>query len=532
MQGRLALVLHAHLPFVRHPEHERFYEEQWLFEAVAECYLPLLAHMSRWTAEGLNWRLALSLTPPLCAMLDDSLLQQRIRRYLQERVELAESEIERWHLVPPARLAAVACRDRFVEALMTWDGEGGKLLPAFRWHLEAGHLEILCCAATHAFLPFLLASPTFLKAQVELGVGEYRRHFGRLPQGIWLPECAYVPELAEVLAAAGLKWFPVEAHAFLYGRPTPLMATFRPVSLPNGLISFARDAASARQVWSRHEGYPGDPRYREFHQDIADHCEWGYVGRYLPGTENRVATGLKLHRVSGPGVEKDWYDRASALQAVQDHAAHFVAERIKACQEAKAWLACPPVIMAPFDAELFGHWWHEGPEFLDAVMRRLVASDSVAPATPGELWREKGSFETCEIAASTWGEAGYASVWLHPANGWIQPRLRVVEGRLVAALRGAKVASETPNAFQTRCLNQAAREVLLAQSSDWPFLLRMGTAGDYPAKRVSDHLEAAHQLLDASTCLGAPPGGYLEARERQYNLFPDLNAERLLGGES
>ena len=525
MPGQLALILHAHLPYVRHPDHGRFYEEQWLFEAVAESYLPLLGMMQGWMDDGLDWHLSLTMTPPLCAMLEDRLLRERIGNYLAERLELAESECLRWHLVPGARAAAEFARDRYRRLIASWGAAKGELIPWFRRYLNTGHLEILCCAATHAFLPFLSSDAATLGAQVELGVSEHRRHFGKQPNGIWLPECAYSPELDRALVQAGLQWFPVEAHAFRNASPIPRTATFRPVLLPSGPTAFSRDTASARQVWSRAGGYPGDPRYREFHRDIADDCDWEYVQRYLPGTENRVATGIKLHRVTGSSTEKAWYDRAQAMAATREHARHFVAERLATCEAAGSLINGTPFITAPYDAELFGHWWFEGPEFIDEVVRLCSSPDAgLQLATPRDFLAQAPSLETCQIAASTWGQEGYASVWLDPQNAWIQPRLRVLERRMREKVSDLNASLDAPPRGVVRCLNQAARELLLAQSSDWPFLLKMGTAGDYPARRVEEHLNAAEGLLES---LGSPSLLDLRlvtSREHQFPIFPEIDA--------
>ena len=525
MRGQLALILHAHLPYVRHPGHDRFYEEQWLFEAVAESYLPLLGLMRGWSEDGLDWRLSLTLTPPLCAMLEDRLLRSRIERYLMERAELAASDALRWHLVSGAREAAEFARDRYRTLLRWWDATGGELLPLFRQYSNSGHLEILCCSATHAFLPFLAQNTTALAAQIELGVAEHQRHFGRRPSGIWLPECAYAPDLDQALVQAGLEWFPVESHAFRNASPLPRAATFKPVVLPSGLAAFARDASSARQVWSRDCGYPGDPRYREFHRDIADDCDWEYVQRYLPGTENRVSTGIKLHRVTGRAGEKEWYDRGQALAATREHARHFVAERLATCEEAWPLIQDSPLITAPYDAELFGHWWFEGPEFIDEVVRSLTAPDSrLRMTTPSEYLSQSPRFERCQIAASTWGQEGYASVWLNSQNAWIQPRLRALEPRMCEMVSALAASRPVLPYGAVRCLNQAARELLLAQASDWPFLIKMETAGDYPTRRAEEHLTVANRLLDQVEQLIPFELDFVMEREKQYPIFPEIDA--------
>jgi 1,4-alpha-glucan branching enzyme len=249
------------------------------------------------------------------------------------------------------------------------------------------------------------------------------------------------------------------------------------------------------------------------------------VKRFLPGTENRVQTGLKLHRITGPSLEKDWYDRESALAAVQGHARHFVDSRIDQCEQAGSLLGFPPLVPMPYDAELFGHWWFEGPEFLDAVVRMTTQPESPLEwVLPSACLKYKESLHECIPAASSWGENGYLGVWLDPCNGWIQPRLRAAERLLFDA---AKTNGGHWDEVRNRFFNQAARELLLAQSSDWPFLIRMGTASAYAARRVEDHLGAVRSLVKGVDAIGPVEMAFLETRERQFNLFPELDAKEL-----
>ncbi len=524
MPGRLALVLHAHLPYVRHPEHARFYEESWFYEAVAESYLPQLAAMAGWTRDAVPWRLTLTLTPTLCAMLADPLLRDRCEGYLADRVELAIKETERHLLQPEMQAVAEFYRHRFARLLAQWQVLGGDLLGAFRRHQDSGNLEILTCAATHALLPLWLDAPSALRAQLSTAVADYRRHFGRIPESLWLPECAWDPGLDPFLAEAGLRRCVLETHGLLHGVPRPRCATFAPIITPAGLAAFGRDPGSARQVWSRHGGYPGDPRYREFHHDLAHDAEWDYVRPHLPGVEQRVFTGLKYRRVTGGDGPKQPYDRPAALAAVAEHALHFVAERVRTATAAAEMMTDrPPLVVAPFDAELFGHWWFEGPEFLDAVVRVLAAEESgLSLTTLGGFLREFPAQQAAMPARSSWGEGGHLGVWLDETNAWMLGPLRAATRDMIA-LAGAWQARSV-DAVTQRALTQAGRELLLAQSSDWPFLLKMATAGDYPARRFRGHLDNFNRLTAGLESGSTPDLEVLLADlEFRHPLFPDLD---------
>ncbi len=520
MSGGLALVLHAHLPFVRHPEHPRFHEETWLFEAILECYLPLLGLMEGWERDGVPWALTMAVSPVLGAMLRDPLLRSRFESHLESLAELAAREEERHLLQPREQAVARWYSGRIAAARSSWRRLGGDLPAAFAGFARTGRLELLTCAATHALLPLLVDEPAALRAQLRVAVRAHRELFGVAPRGIWLPECAYVPELDPFLAAEGLRWFVVESHGILLARPSSPHAAFGPVVTPGGLAAFGRDPASARQVWSRDGGYPGDPRYREFHRDIAHDAEWGYVAPYLGGAQSRGFTGLKYHRVTGAGAAKELYVREEALAAVRQHAAHFVAQRSRQFAEAAPCMRRPPLLVAPYDAELFGHWWHEGPEFLDAVMRGCADGRAgFVPTTLAGYLARHPSNPVAIPARSSWGDGGQLGVWLGGSNAWMQTHLRVAARRMSAMVRDGIPAA----GWESRALAQAGRELLLAQASDWPFLVAMGTAAAYARRRFEDHVSRFNRLHAQLT--GAEPrdAAWLAEIESRDNLFPWLD---------
>ena len=505
MIGSLAIVLHAHLPWVRHPEHDRFLEEYWLYEAVAECYLPLLRRMRGWDQDRVDWKLTLGVTPTLVAMLADPLLRSRTERYLTERRELARSECERTMLLPELHSVARFHADFYEQVWEEWTACGGDLVRAFDAWARTGRLELLGGPATHPLLPLLASEPASLRAQLSLGLREHERHFGNRPPGLWLPECAWTPALETPLIAHGVRQAVLETHGILQGSPPSPTAVFLPVRSPGGLTFFGRDPGSARQVWSRQGGYPGDPRYREFHRDLADEAEWESVSRFLSGAGVRSPSGLKYHRVTGGTGEKAWYNRRAALQAVQEHAVHFLSHRQQQLQQAAAALTRPPVVVAPYDAELLGHWWFEGPEFLDHVMRQ-ASRFGIVPETLSGVSANNRNPWVSQPAESSWGAGGHLGVWLHPSNADLQPRLRSAGSKMVSVARMATAASDSRGPLFQDWARKAGRELLLAQASDWPFLIRMGTAESYARQRVEGHLNA-FECLARAVLKGGEVGG-------------------------
>src|SRR5258706_3636672 len=518
MQGYLCLVLHAHLPFVRHPEHDRFLEENWLFEAITETYLPLIQVMVGWLRDGMETRLTITLSPTLCAMLLDPLLQERYRRHLDGLLELVEKELLRTFWDKPFKPLAEMYHQRFQGLRDTYESYGRNVVGAFRKFQELGKLEIITTAATHALLPLLGSHPPAIRAQILVARDHYRSCFGTDPHGIWLPECAYIDGVELVLQEAGIRWFIIDTHGILHARPRPRYGVFAPLFTRNGIAAFGRDLDSARQVWSKHEGYPGDFRYRDFYRDIGFDLDYDYVKPYMPVEGQRTFTGIKYHAITGAG-EKRIYDRQAALHAAAEHAGHFLQERIKQMQHLAGIMDRPPLVLSPYDAEPFGHWWYEGPEFLDYFVRKTIYDRNVIElTTPWEYLRKNPTEQVPAPSASSWGDEGYWKVWLNEKNEWIYPHLHVAQERMTALVDSHR----TPNALEDRALKQAGRELLLAQSSDWPFILRTGTSPEYARQRVKTHLLrfiALHEQLTATRI----DESWLKRVEALDNLFPDID---------
>jgi 1,4-alpha-glucan branching enzyme len=518
--GHLLLTLHAHLPYVRHPEHPVFLEENWLFEALFESYLPLLMALERLAEEGAPARLSLSLTPTLSEMLDDAVLQERFVRHLRRLLELAEKEVQRLRHEPDYLRTAEMYRARFRSCLDYYEDRAGrKLIPRFRALRDAGVLEILTSAATHAILP-LLATPGGLRAQIRAGRANYRRHFGTDPRGIWLPECAYAPGLDEELAAEGLRYSFLDSHGVLLGTPRPRYGTFAPAFTRSRVAVFARDIDSSKQVWSGLTGYPGDPLYREFYRDLGHDADYAYIHPYLATDGARHDTGLKYHRVTGgvPLHEKAPYDPGAAEQQARAHAEHFLHARRMQMERVGALLRRAPVVVAPYDAELFGHWWFEGPVFLESLLRGGANDPALDLTTPPAYLAEHPTHQVLEPSLSSWGDKGYIEVWLNGGNDWIYRHTHKAEERM---LRLARRHADADGPV-VEALDQAARELLLAQSSDWAFILTTQTASAYAARRVEEHVGRFNELHDMVESGRVDPDR-LAAVRQAAPLFPELD---------
>lgn len=518
-RGFSCLVLHAHLPFVRHPEHKFFLEEQWFYEAVIETYIPLLENMQRWEEEGLYWRLTMSLTPPLLSMMRDELLQERFEHHLTKLQELVSKELVRTRDRSEFSKVATYYEARLADCRKVWEHWDHDLARAFAHYAATGKLVIMTCGATHGFLPYLADVPGAVRAQVEIACRAHEEGLGERPRGIWLPECAYIPQNDRYLAESGIEFCFNDTHGILHANPRPRMGVYAPLRSKGGIEVFARDLESSRQVWSKEIGYPGDPNYREFYRDVGYDLDLEYIKPYIhTDLEIRLNTGIKYHAVTGDVdlSEKDLYDPELAAERAVVHGEDFIRNR----RLQVAWLGRhmdrPPIVVSPYDAELFGHWWYEGPQFLDHAMRRMNEDLSqVAPIHPVEYLQRFPESQQADLGFSTWGAQGYGEVWLNATNDWIYRHLR---GAAQVMHRKASKYRDTADEWRRRVLNQMGRELVLAQASDWAFIMNAQTAVEYAIKRTRVHLHRLHKMADWLDA-GQPDEVLLAEYESKDNIF-------------
>lgn len=519
-KGYLALVLHAHLPFVHHPEYDRFLEEDWFFEALTETYLPLLNVFEGLQRDGIFYRVTLSLTPPLLSMMTDPLLQQRYVRYLDERLRaLRRGELNRTRDDPYFH-PVVEFYVHFFEQLRSQfvDRYQCDVTRAFRQLMETGSLEIITCGATHGYLPLLAPQEESLYAQLSMAVRTHERILGRRPTGIWLPECGYVPGLDRILAEFGLDFFFVDSHGLLNAEPRPRYGIHRPARTPGGPAAFARDYASSKQVWSAEEGYPGDAVYREFYRDAGFDIHLPHI-QALQHAGIPTFTGLKYHRITGPGDWKEPYHPELARERAAEHAGNFMFNQQRLVESLEPQFDQPPLIVAPYDAELFGHWWFEGPQWIDFLFRKMACDQQdIQAITPREYLDRFGELQTLQPPECSWGAGGFHEVWLNGSNDWMYPHLHDAAERMSRAVQDYPDA----NGDLRWALDQAARELLLAQSSDWAFIMKTGTSVEYAIQRFKTHLHRFNRLMEMadSSQFDHP---YLHAITDRDNLFPDMD---------
>jgi len=527
--GYLMIILHAHLPYVRHPEFERFLEERWLFEAVTETYIPLIKFLDRLRDEGSPFRLTLSISPTLANMLEDPLLRTRCEQHLEMMIRLAEQECERtrhWHDI---NFLAWMYKRLFEEARETFvDRCGTRLTEAFREYAESGQLELITCAGTHGFLPLLSSDSQTVRAQVFSAVQEHERIFGFTPKGLWLPECAYYPGLDEVLAEAGVRYFVVDSHGIENANPRPLFGVNAPVYCPSGVAAFGRHPTTSRLVWSSRVGYPADYNYREYYRDIGFDLDDQYLDPYRYATGIRTPTGIKYHRITGPTQDKHLYNPDWAAGTAYSHAQDFANRCRSQAFRSRGHMPYPCTIVSPYDAELFGHWWFEGPQWLYQLLRELGRGGDLELSTPGEYLAKYPIHQKAVPSPSSWGHKGYHARWVNPKTDWMWGPLHEAAARMRQTVENYS-APTTGNGsgrdardLEERALRQAGRELMLAQSSDWPFMITGGDTENYARRRIGDHLNRFHDLLNDFDQKRIDRQR-LEAFEHMDAVFPELD---------
>src|ERR1041384_6234744 len=498
------LTLHSHLPYVLN--HGRWpHGSDWLCEAAVDTYLPLLEHLQALERERVPAPVTLGFPPVLANQLTNPVFGRELEAFVEQRLVACREA--------PASLATTGdqallplveyWRTRLERLRVLFRSVDGDLVAAFRGLQERGVLEIIGSAATHGYLP-LLRRDESIRLQLAVGQHEHRRLFGVAPVGCWLPECAYRPSkgkrpgIETHLAEAGFRYFFTDAHQARAGNPlgnygdAPLGAErfdaerhdagratsakaartpYRAYRVSRGakvVAAFVRDPRSSMQVWSRQQGYPGDEWYLEFHK-----IRW-------PG-------GLKLWRVTGGGVdlgEKRAYEPARAKDQAGAHARHFT-DLLASLDASGAEL-----VVAPFDTELFGHWWFEGVDFLAAVYREAARQKTVRPVTAGRHLAAQQTLTGLRLAEGSWGVNGDHSMWMNDQTRWTWDRLWPLEDAFWNAAPGALA-----DAAARPVLAQAARSLLLAQSSDWQFILSTGAVPDYAERRFRGHCEDTERLL-------------------------------------
>ena len=545
-QGYFSLLLHAHLPYVLH--HGTWpHGLEWLLETAAETYLPLLRTIRRLSDDGIRLQANVSISPVLLEQLAHADFKAEFPHYLQRKIASAQEDAAFFQQAGELHLLWLARRweQVFTLALDELHSLGGDLVAGFRVAAESGAVHLLTSAATHGYAP-LLGTDESLTGQFKTAVSVHQKHFDRHPEGVWLPECGYRPAgrwqfpvppygrpeeapkkrigVETALSAAGLRFTFVDTHLIEDAEKShksegalPVVGSlqsdkpslYRPHCIGSSDVAvFARDPRSAFQVWSSRFGYPGDFAYLDFHKK-----RW-------PG-------GHRYWRVTGANLgmtDKHAYYPEAADERVQAHAEHFAGLLEETIRTQQKVGNVPLLLCAPFDLELFGHWWHEGMAFLEAVARVLAKREhGIEAITCAEYLDTYGAAGRLHLHEGSWGAGGDSSVWL---NGETSSLLSRMYGAELAVLDAAGHSAWQDHGTGERIARQMCRELLMMESSDWPTLIATGAARDYAERRSDEHttsFDSLHQVWKdflADGAIGSAAEEVLAQLEQRDDLFP------------
>lgn len=549
-QGYFTFVLHSHLPYVRKAGRWPHGEEM-IHEALAETYVPLLNALFDLKREGVEPRLTIGLTPILLEQIADRDVGEHFELYLEEEIEMARADAARFDSRGDQQLKDLAeFYVRWYRAVKdSYEHRFGRdVAGAFRQLCDDGNLDVITSAATHGYLP-LFDRDSSIHGQLSVGLETTRRHLGHAPYGIWLPECgyrpayvrdaesgsSYKPGIEEFLTELNLLYFFTDTHVIEGGqmvgkvvenvhgpygglpkrelvfkvddRPKATeRTTLRPYYVQSTKVAvYGRDSRTGVQVWSAKTGYPGDNRYREFHR-------------------KDTTSGLQYWRVTGADVDlgnKDLYKPDVALGQTRAHADHFAGLVDDIARTYFAEHHRPALVVSAYDTELFGHWWFEGVEWLKGVLRRLAANERVGLTTANEYLKEFPPEEVLTLPESSWGTGGNHWTWLNPETEWIWPLIHNAERKMEQLV----AANPAADGWRLKAMNQVARELLLAQSSDWPFLISTGQAREYATSRFQHHLARFNHLtmIVESGHFGPEEERFLDVTASLDNPFPTID---------
>jgi len=519
IKGKLVFVLHSHLPYVI--SHGRWpHGLDWLNEAAAETYIPLLQIFERLIGEGISPKVTVGITPILSEMLSDEVFKDEFAGYLDDKINAAGVDAGEFYRVGDSKQHDIArmWEDFYSGIKSYFIGNINRDIPGtFKRLQDEEHIEIITSAATHGYLP-LLGEDTSVQAQIKLGVDNYKKLYGRQPYGIWLPECAYRPGydwtppvegfggarprkgIESFLSENGIKYFVLDSHMLKGGEAIGVYldrfnslkqlwrnfeSQYKPIKedlekSPHKLYYaagaegkapvafFTRDPETGLQVWSGEHGYPGNGTYLDFHKK---HFPGGH--RYWKVTSSKADL-----------ADKAVYEPEHIESLILEQAHHFKNMVRDICLAEGMKDGHPPMVCAPFDSELFGHWWFEGPRWLYAVLKEVALDPDLETSTMYEYYEQSPPVEVVSLPEGSWGKGGFHWIWLNDWTRWTWKHIYEDEKLMEEAAKKYSDRTDEPVASLLKLL---AKELVLLESSDWQFLISTWAARDYAEMRFSNH---------------------------------------------
>lgn len=501
LKAKLLIILHAHLPYIRIPDKKFPMQELWLYQALTESYIPLILIFQDLINNNIDFKITISLSPTLLSMLGDNYYKSKYKEYLDTLLNISNENTGNFESIS----ASNGFSKRVKKINTFWNNINGKIINEFRKLSADNRINIITTSATHALLPMYRDRPDFIESQIKTGLRTFKALMDYSPEGFWLPEMAYSANLDKIMNSCRIRYTFLDAHSVYHTAEPAPNGNFFPSISSNNVIIFPRELILSNIIWSASSGYPGDPRYREFHFDYTYSLPESLLAKY---NIDKIPFGLKIYSITGGNEPKKFYNASEAAAAVNEHACDYLTKINNRASEIAGHIDRTPVFTLPFDAELFGHWWYEGPEFLKLLMEKISASDDIELMHPMDIYDE--SLGTIIPGESSWGREGYFKSWISPECSRIYPEIAGLYKRLMNVNSGSHRTAEL----------HALKEIFLASASDWTFLISNNSSKDYAKMRLYDHLNSASLIIE-SLENGRVNKDFISERQKLYPLFSE-----------
>ncbi|MGI5174623.1 DUF1957 domain-containing protein [Treponema sp. OMZ 840] len=484
-----------------------------LFPAITDTYIPLLKMMENLQKDEVPFSLSLVLSPTLCALLDDPVVQEEYSLWLERLIALGEQEIERTKNMPDLAALVKFYVKQLKQKKNFFTLCGGMLLPKFAEFASVGHIEFLVTAASFCFLPHYRKLNEAIDAQIEMGLVSHRNYFGAIPEGFWLPAMGYMEGLEKNIRKYGFSYTVLDSHGFLFSEPMPQNGVFSPACCRNSLAVFGRDPKTPEDI---NQNFVKNAVYRNQNGDIGFDFPLDDLQPLLQGQRERCVTGFKYWAQKSP---KTIYNHCAADKQAALDAAKFLASKEERLEKASRELGGKSVsLVCAIDARDLGQNWYEGIYWLEQVFRQAAQSGGITCTSYSDVLRKQPDLQEISPFMSANEGSGYAENLLDKSNSWM---LRYA---LKAAERMVDLADRFSgdSGLKERCLNLAAKQVLIAQSSDWPRMLHAGIKSDYACDIFKYSVQGFSTIYDS---LGANSVSteWLTRTEKDFPLFPWIN---------
>lgn len=517
MKGILQLVLHAHLPYIKHPDYKYFFEETWLFEAITEVYLPLLRIFYKLDNNDINFKITVSFSPPLIEMLRDKNLMNKYVLYLDDLIKIAEYESKNSENLKERELSSFYLSNLKELKILFSDKISHNILQGFKEFQKKGNIQMITCNGTHNYMPVFKDKSLFINSSLKISKHIYNNIFDKELIGIWLAEMGYFEGLDKYLIDNNIKFTYLNFNSINSDN------YYKPLKTKNNFIFYVRDPKTNTKIWDANTGYPGNKYYREFYSDLSFEKKYGIINNFNNKYNTKTGTGLKYKAITDKNIDtqkKNYYDPKKALFQIKKDVIDFLNEKknqiTKLCENNYDFI---PVLTAPFDMELFGHWWYEGPEFLYELLKTIDKCDFL------ETGYHNYIVENVDVVNenphfSSWGDKGFSNTWVDKSNIWIYPFIETIFNKLL------KFKNVSLNELENRIYSQMLREFFLLVSSDWYFLIYNDSSKDYSEMRVKNHIAnffALEKLINNSKKIVNTK--FLNDLEKINSIFSFINKD-------